>query len=154
MRKTVLRVSLMVVFCACAIAFFSNIASAGIPDNAKALAALDDEWSKAAAAGDVDKVVSYYAEDATAYPPNAPVVKGHAAIKDAWAKMLADPNAKLSWTTTNAGVDHNTGFTSGTYQVAAADGTVLERGKYLCVWSKGKDGKWKATHDMWNADSK
>ena len=154
MRKTLIRVSLVVVFCACAIAFFSNIVSAGIPDNAKALTALDHEWSKAAGSGDVDKVVSFYADDATAYAPNAPAVTGHAAIKDAWAKMLADPKAKLSWTTTNAGVDHNTGFTSGTYQVAGADDAVLEKGKYLCVWSKGKDGKWKAMHDMWNTDSK
>lgn len=154
MRRTLIGFSTMLVFCACAIAFSSNNASAGIPDNAKALAALDNDWSKAATAGDVEKVVSFYADDAIAYPPNEPMVTNHAAIREAWAKMLADPKAKLSWTTTNAGVDHNTGFTSGTYQVVGSDGAVVEKGKYLCVWRKANDGKWKAIHDMWNSDSK
>jgi ketosteroid isomerase-like protein len=154
MGKNPLRISMMAVLCACAIALLANSVSAGIPDSARTLAALDDQWSKAATAGDVDKVVSFYADDAVVYPPNAPMVSDRAAIKEAWAKMLADPKAKLSWTTTNAGIDHNTGFTSGTYQVAGADGTVLEKGKYLCVWSKGKDGSWKALHDMWNQDTK
>ncbi len=154
MRKTLIRASVMSVFCACAIALLSSALSAGIPDNAKMLAALDDDWSKAATAGDVEKVVSFYADDAIAYPPNAPAVTDHAALKDAWGKMLADSKAKLSWKTTHAGVDHNTGFTSGTYQVVGTDEAILEKGKYLCVWSKGKDGKWKAIHDMWNADSK
>lgn len=139
--------------CLCAIALSSLISSAAIPDNAKALAALDDEWSKAATAGNVDRVTSFYAEDAFVYPPNAPAVSDHAAIREAWGKMLADPKSKLSWKTTNAGVDHNTGFTAGTYEVTSADGgTVLEKGKYLCVWRKGSDGKWKAVHDMWNSD--
>ena len=58
----------------------------------------------------------------------------------------------LTCISNNAGVDGNTGFTAGSYQVAGADGAVLEKGKYLCVWQKGKDGKWKAAHDMWNPD--
>ena len=97
MRKTVIRVSVMAAICACGIAVLSNAVSAGIPDNTKILAALDNEWSKAATAGDVEKVVSFYADDAIAYPPNAPMVTDHAAIKEAWGKMLADPKAKLSW---------------------------------------------------------
>lgn len=154
MRKHLIRISVLAVFCACALVFLANSVSAGIPDSAKGLAALDNEWSSAATAGDVDKVVSFYADDAAVYPPDEPMVSDRAAIKDAWAKMLADPKAKLSWTTTNAGVDHNTGFTSGTYQVVGSDGAVMEKGKYLCVWNKGKGGKWKALHDMWNKDMK
>ena len=152
MRKSLIRISMAVVFCACAIAFASLALSAGIPDNAKALAALDDAWSKAANAGDVSGVISYYANDAVIYPPNSPMVSDAAGIKKTWETMLADPKAKLSWTTTNAGVDRNMGFTSGSYQVAGADRAIIEKGKYLCVWQKGKDGKWKAVHDMWNPD--
>ena len=152
MRKNLIRISPTVVFCACVVALASLALSAGIPDKAKALAALDDEWSKAAASGDVARVVSYYSDDAVIYPPNAPAVSDHAGIQKTWQTMLADPKAKLSWTTNNAGVDGNTGFTAGSYQVAGPDGAVLEKGKYLCVWQKGKDGKWKAVHDMWNPD--
>jgi ketosteroid isomerase-like protein len=152
MRKNLIRTSATVVVCICAIAIASLVSSAGVPDKAKALAALDDEWSKAANAGDVARVVSYYADDAVIYPPNAPVVSDHSGIQKTWETMLADPKAKLSWTTNSAGVDGKIGFTAGSYQVAGADGAVLEKGKYLCVWQKGKDGKWKAAHDMWNPD--
>ena len=154
MNNKVIRASVLVALCACIVGLFSVVSSAGIPDSAKALAAIDQEWSKAAAAGDAEKVASFYADDAVVYPPNTPMLSDHAAIKQAWAQMLADPKAKLSWKTENASVDHNMGFTSGPYQVTGADGAVVERGKYLCVWSKGKDGKWKAVHDMWNTDSK
>src|SRR5512140_3120535 len=40
--------------------------------NANALAKLDDDWSRAAVAKDVDRVVSFYAEDAIAYLPQEP----------------------------------------------------------------------------------
>jgi len=32
--------------------------------------------------------------------------------------------------------------------------TVVENGKYVTVWRKGTDGKWKAIHDIWNSDTK
>lgn len=153
MRRSLIRLSVLLVLCLCVIALSTTLSLASIPENAKALAALDNEWSKAAAAGNVDGVVSYYADDATAYPPNQPAVTGKAAIKSAWQAMLGDPKTKLVWKTNNAEVDHNTGFTTGTYQVTSS-GKVVENGKYVCIWRKGADGKWKALHDIWNSNSK
>lgn len=127
--------------------------------NAKALVKLDDDWSAAAGARDIERVASFYAEDAMAYPPNEPVAMGRAAAKKVWAELLADPSLAISWKATNAEVSKSgeLAFTSGTYElsVKAPDGKpVVEKGKYLCVWKKDKDGNWKAAHDMWNADSK
>jgi ketosteroid isomerase-like protein len=31
---------------------------------------------------------------------------------------------------------------------------VSEKGKYVCMWKKQKDGTWKAIHDIWNSDAK
>jgi ketosteroid isomerase-like protein len=28
------------------------------------------------------------------------------------------------------------------------------KGKYVTVWRKGADGKWKTLHDIWNYDTK
>ena len=130
-------------------------------DDSKAAAelkALDAEWSKAAGARNVDKVVSYYAADAVAYPPDAPAITGHENLKKGWSDMLSTPGLQaFSWTTKAAGATDNLGYTSGTYQetVKGKDGkTTTAHGKYLCVWRKGADGKWKAIHDMWNADAK
>lgn len=158
MQKQIMRFASLLLLCACTFLLSTNVSFAGEPDAAtKALIALDSDWSNAAVARDIDRVASFYADDAAVYPPNAPTVVGRKAAREVWAQMLADPNFKISWKTTSAGVDNNTGFTAGTYEdsLKDADGkTVTETGKYLCVWRKGSDGKWKAIHDMWNSDTK
>jgi uncharacterized protein (TIGR02246 family) len=135
----------------------SAVFAADIAANAKGLAKLDDDWSRAAAAKDVERVASYYAEDAIAYPPNAPAAVGKAEAKKVWAGFLADPSLSISWKTTHAQVSGDLGFTTGTYEDSfkGSDGKMVnEKGKYVCVWKKQKDGRWKAIHDMWNSDSK
>ena len=131
--------------------------SAHIEANAKALAQLDDDWSNAAVAKDVEKVASFYAEDAIAYPPNEPMAVGKAAAKKIWATYFADPTFKISWKTVHAGVSGDLGYTTGTYEDSfkGPDGKlVTDKGKYVCVWRKQKDGSWKAIHDSWNLDAK
>jgi ketosteroid isomerase-like protein len=127
--------------------------------NAKALIKLDDDWSKAAAARDVDKVASFYADDAIAYPPNEPAAKGREAAKKVWAAYFAEPTFKISWKTNHAEVakSGDIGFTSGTYEDSfkGPDGKMVsEKGKYVCMWKKQEDGSWKAIHDIWNSDAK
>ena len=133
--------------------------AADMDKNAKALVKVDEDWSNAAVKKDVDRVASFYAEDAIAYPPNAPVAIGRPAAKKVWASYFADPTFSISWKTVNAGVSKggDLGFTAGTYEAAfkGPDGKMVsEKGKYLTTWKKDKDGKWKASHDIWNADSK
>lgn len=126
---------------------------------AKTLTRLDDEWSKAAASKDADRVAAFYAEDAVAYPPNEPVAVGRAAAKKVWAAYLGDKSFSISWKTVHAEVaaSGELGYTAGTYEdsYTGPDGKVVnEKGKYLCTWKKQKDGTWKAIHDMWNSDAK
>jgi ketosteroid isomerase-like protein len=124
---------------------------------AKALAKLDDDWSAAAGTRDAKRVASFYADDAIAYPPSAPMAVGKAAAEKVWAGAFADPTYNLSWKTSHAEVVGALGYTSGTYEDSykGPDGkTVRGTGKYLCVWKKQKDGSWKALHDMWNTDAK
>lgn len=128
-------------------------------DASKALAKLDDDWSKAAATRDAGRVASFYAEDAIAYPPNEPAAIGRAAAQRVWASFFADPGFTISWTTLHAGVSKSgdVGYTTGVYEAAfkGADGkAIVEKGKYVCVWAKQRDGSWKAVHDIWNADAK
>lgn len=160
MNSKALRLVAVTLLCACAVLLMRPVAASAAddPKAAAELRALDAEWSKAAGAHNVDKVVSYYAADAVAYPPDSPAVTGHDNLKKGWSDMLNTPGLQaFSWTTKTSSVDGNLGFTSGTYQetVKGKDGkTMTAHGKYLCVWRKGADGKWKAIHDMWNADAK
>src|SRR5271166_4465042 len=48
----------------------------------------DAEWTKAAAANDLEGTVSYYTEDASLLPPNAPIASGKPAIHGVWASLL------------------------------------------------------------------
>jgi ketosteroid isomerase-like protein len=130
-----------------------------IEGKAKALAKLDDDWSRAAVARDVERVASYYAEAAIAYPPDMPVAKGRLAAKKVWAGYFADTSFTISWNTVHAEVaaSGDIGYTSGTYEdsfTGPGGARVVDKGKYLCVWKKLKDGSWKAVHDMWNSDGK
>ena len=137
------------------------IAQPGVATDAaaKALVKLDDDWSAAAASRNADLVASFYAADAIAYPPGEPVAMGRSAAKDVWAAYFADPSFTISWKTLHAEVakSGDLGFTAGSYEASfkGPDGAQIdEKGKYLCTWKLQSDGAWKATHDMWNADSR
>ena len=135
------------------------VASEVDPDSdAKALTKIDQDWSKAAGAKDLEKVVALYAEDAIVYPPNEPIAVGQAAVKKIWAGFVADAGFSISWKPLHVEVSKSgeLGYTTGTYQdtYTGPDGKkVEEKGKYVCIWKKGKDG-WKAIHDTWNTDAK
>ncbi len=133
--------------------------AADMDANAKALAKRDGDWSKAAATRDADRVASFYAEDAIAYPPQEPVAIGRPAAKKVWAAHFADKTFTISWKTVHAGVakSGDLGYTAGTYEASfkGPDGKqVSEKGKYVTAWRKQKDGTWKAIHDIWNTDAK
>ena len=66
----------------------TNKSAAGAADTRAAdeatLRKLDDDWSKAAAAKDVEKTASFYSDDALVMPPNSPVLKGKDAAREMW----------------------------------------------------------------------
>ena len=54
-----------------------------IDDEVAILRRIDQEWAAAAAQGaDLDRIVSFWSEDAKIYPPGAPVVEGRRAIRE------------------------------------------------------------------------
>ena len=56
---------------------------------------LESAWADAALAKDLEKSVSFYADDAILLNAGVPAAKGKDAIHAAWKDMLADPNSKL-----------------------------------------------------------
>src|SRR5262245_40717586 len=92
--------------------------SAHVTANARDLAKADDDWSKAAAAKDVERVASFYADEAIAYPPGEPVAAGRAAAKKIWAAYFSDPSFAVSWKTEHAEVTGDLGYTSGSSETS------------------------------------
>ena len=130
------------------------------PDNRaveSTLKELDAQWSKAAAAKDLDKTVSYYSDDAIVLPPNAPAATTKEAIKGVWKGMITNPGYAGGWTATKVEVARSgdLAYLSGTYDMTLNDAKgkpVKDRGKYVEVWKKQADGSWKTVADIWNSD--
>ena len=124
--------------------------SVNVEEQRTALMTADREWSQAAK--DPDKFVSYFANDATIYPPGMPMVTGGDAIRKTYTEMTKAPGFALSWTPTRADVSASgdLGTTVGAYQMTL--GGITEKGKYVTVWQKQEDGAWKVKEDIFNAD--
>ncbi len=116
---------------------------------------LDAEWSRAAQNRDVNRVLSFWADDAVVFPPGSPAVVGSAAIREFVAKSFQTPGFSISWRTTTVAVSRggDIAYTYGTNRVtfSAPDGKqVTVDGKAVAVWRREKGGAWKCVIDIWN----
>jgi ketosteroid isomerase-like protein len=118
----------------------------------KAVRDADEAWSKAAGAKDLDKTVSFYADDALVLPPNAPAVTSKDGIRNLWKGFL-DSLTDISWKTARVETSKSgdLAFLVGSYELTMKDG-IKDRGKYCEVWKKQAGGKWKVTTDMFSSD--
>jgi ketosteroid isomerase-like protein len=112
-------------------------------------------WNDAYNAGEVDKIVALYAEDAVLMPTNAPALIGRAAIKAFLTKDIA--TAKVEGLTDkdgigDVGISGDLAWHAGTSSVIGAAGKTVETGKYVEVWHR-TTGKWLMVRDIWNDDA-
>jgi uncharacterized protein (TIGR02246 family) len=116
----------------------------------------DAQWAKTAGTNDLDGTVSYYTDDASLLPPNAPIATGKQEIRAVWATMLT-PDTTVSWQVSKADVARSgeLAYVMGTYQITAKNPqgkSQEDRGKMVEVWKKQADGKWKTVADIFNSD--
>src|SRR3954467_8353331 len=65
----------------------------------EALLNTDREWARISSTGrNADSVVAFWTEDARVVAPNAPVVRGKAALREMVAGMYAAPGFQINWT--------------------------------------------------------
>jgi uncharacterized protein (TIGR02246 family) len=123
----------------------------------RAVREADAAWSKAAAAKDVEGYLSFFAEDALSLPPNAPMLTGKESMRKDLSEAMASPGFALSWQANKVEASRggDLAYSIGTYQGTMNDAkgkSVTERGKYVTVWKKQPDGKWKVVVDVYNSD--
>jgi uncharacterized protein (TIGR02246 family) len=122
-----------------------------------AIRAASAAWSQASTAKDLDKTISFYADDALQLPEKAPAAKGKENIRKNWAPLLAAPGAGLSFQTTTVEIARSgeLAYETGTYDLVTTDKqgkSSDEEGKYVVVWKKQNDGSWKVVVDIDNPD--
>lgn len=122
----------------------------------KAMEQADLDFCAATKAKGLDGWMSYFAEDATAFPSGKPLIHGKAALREYYgAAIFSTPGITIDWrpVKSDAAASGDMGYTIGTaeFRWPDKDGkTVTRPGKYLTVWKKQKDGTWKVVADLGN----
>jgi len=118
--------------------------------------AADAAWCKAAVAKDVDGYLSFFAEDGLELAPNSlPMTKP--ALRKLLLSEFSNPGYSVHWAARTIVVaeDGKLAYTIGAYDFTLNDSKgkpVTDHGKYVTVWKKQPDGKWKVAVDIYNSD--
>ena len=126
-------------------------ARGGGADNVRAaIETSNKKFSAGAMKKDAAMIASAYTVDAEAFPPNADIVKGRAAIQKMWQDVLASGVTGIDLTTTEVDSAGDLAYEVGTYAMKAQD-KVIDRGKYCVVW-KRVNGQWLLHRDIWSTN--
>lgn len=125
--------------------------------DARAVRESEIEASNALGAKDLERLVSFYADDASLFFPNTLIVTGKDAIRQTWKTVLAIPSFAMSFQIVKVEVSRSgdLAYGHGTYTRTwndAAGKPVTDKGKYVIVYKKQPDGKWKVVADIGNSD--
>lgn len=116
-----------------------------------------DAWFKAIAAKDLEKTLSFYSSDAQYLPAGRPAASTPDARRKIWMEDYGTPGFSSDEATTRIEVARSgdIAYQRGTYASAVQNErgeTTRSTGKFVVVWKKQGDGKWKAILDIDNAD--
>ena len=116
----------------------------------------DAEWANLATAGrDVDKIASYWSDDAVIMMPGQPVVQGKPAIRAYVATSLKTPGFKIHWVSEKPqfSPDGKLAYMRGVddLTIPGANGTptTLHLRGYS-IWRMDPDGQWRCVVDISN----
>lgn len=108
----------------------------------------DKEWSEAARTNDMERLWSFWTDDAKILQSADLTITGINQIKQFTSQVRSDPNFEISWEPQGADIS-----TSGKMGYSYGIGKITRTGKngelitmsnpYLIVWKKQSDGNWK-----------
>jgi ketosteroid isomerase-like protein len=107
--------------------------------------------------GTMDTTMAQYADDPVSMPNYGPTLRGKPAIKAYFQQMMNGAKfSSVNFTTTDVFVGGAYVFEIGTYSMTMSMPRMPEmsdKGKYLNVYERGKDGKLRIKTETWNTDS-
>jgi len=118
----------------------------------------DAEWADLASAGqDVEKIVSYWSDDAVLISPGQPVLEGKAAIRAYVTESLKTPGFKIHWVSEKPtfSPDGKLAYMRGKDELTVpgqngAPVTLHLRG--ISIWRLDADGQWRCVIDISNEE--
>ena len=113
------------------------------------------DWAKAAETTDIDKILSYWSDDAAVISGNMPVITGKPAIRQMVEGSLKMPGFKITWEPESGNVSESgdLGYLVENSQITMKDSTgkeMIQAFKTVTVWKKQPDGRWKCIVDSMN----
>ena len=118
----------------------------------------DAEWARIAGEGrDVERILSYWTDDAVVLPPGLPPVVGKSALRGYVESSLQIPGFRITWSSSEAffSPDGNLGyvFSKNAVTMNGPDGVPMTmNGRAVTVWRRESDGEWRCAVDIWNAE--
>jgi ketosteroid isomerase-like protein len=120
------------------------------------LAQWDADWSSASFEGkDIDRIVSYWSDDAHVLQPGLPPIDGKSAIRAFVTASLKIPGFKIHWVSDKPVLspDGKMAYMLGNVETTApgANGTLQStHGRAVTVWRRDADGVWHCVVDITN----
>jgi uncharacterized protein (TIGR02246 family) len=118
-----------------------------------AIRTTDANWLAAATARDLERVLPFWADDATILPPGAPTIAGKEAIRQYVSGAFATPGFSITWKTEKVELSKSgdMAYSSGIDRISVTtpDGkSVTEENRGVAIWKKQPDGSWKCVLDV------
>lgn len=154
MKRTVISTFMMIAVLLTANSAFSQ----SNEDYRTKIESLNKDMAKNMLAGNTEKLLSLYTDDAISMPSYQPIREGIAAIRKANAEEAKSGVKYNSFAPTTLKVTANGNLITeiGTYKISVSmpnmDKPMEDYGKYLTIWEKQKDGALKVKVEMWNSD--
>jgi ketosteroid isomerase-like protein len=125
---------------------------------AEAIRNIEDQWTAANKAKDIDKAVSFFASDAVQMEPNKPIVIGIEPIRKSWESWFSDTTylhntITLKMDTIEVSASGDLGYARGTnrYSLKTPNGPAEYVDRFIDIYKK-TDGKWKCIVGIWNSN--
>jgi len=124
-----------------------------LSDEESAIHRTDADWLAAATSHDLNRVLPFWADDATILVPGVPPIVGKEAIRKYVTESFATPGFSITWKTEKVEVSQSgdLAYSAGTNRISfnGPDGKSLtEEGRGVTIWKKQTDGSWKCVLDV------
>jgi uncharacterized protein (TIGR02246 family) len=128
-----------------------------VAEEEAAIRSTDAAWQAAVKARDLERTVSFWADDATIIPSNSSPITGKAAIRKYVADAYASPDFSIVWNMEKVVVSRagDLAYATATDKITfrTPGGQLMsEKTNAVVIWKKQPDGSWKAVIDIWSAE--
>lgn len=117
------------------------------------IAKLRQKWAHDLQEKRLEASIALYAQDAVFIQPDGTRVKGLVAIRRLYEKVTSTFDSSLNFSSERVEISRDLAYDSGTYTetlvMRATHKSILNKGSYLTIYRKGKDGNWKIVEQMW-----